>query len=560
MENNDLLKRTSIRNLSTKTGISTSDLKKILSGTYTEKQISFNEDYVPQKRTPASVFSKESLVEKINRNDEASELWNILSGISYDQPEYVVCYEKLLKQLKEEADQADDTEELDTIIVYTPSGSVEEKDLMERICSLEKKEIAEEDDFDELITMYKQRNLYPSSDDLLVGKILDLAKTPEQSFQLLEEVFPNSSMEYYRAIVWHNNVLSIAISEMKSVDDSDEIAPYIYKGKEEEIILAKRIVEIGKDSEDILSREDDFSGGSEAQEVLIVGAIRKCTDYKNDEETLSNLMDSWDSGTYVHRIAFAKNRELLVAYLAKISDTEEMKELIDNFSDGDNERMKLEKRIIELTNDLDELQEFSGDSNKHLSFLSKSKLSRLLIEKINIITLQNHDDYDSYVEDESIEKDAFNLKRTELCITKDDADDMVDSLEDNSYSVYLLAKKFGSKISNPVIPAIMEAPVQNDEKVQEEKNLKLKNQIRNTHIMEDAISIFDSLPAGDPNIEYAYKRAEELLVSRVEYPKSKEELINFLDMFPSGSNSWVMIVKKIAEYYPKPWYLRLFQF
>lgn len=553
--------QTRLSPLSGTTGISTSDLKKILDGTYPTRQPFFDKNPPPQfqKSISSPPIRQKSVLERIQENEEISELWSILSGLSYDQPEFLPCYEKLVKRAKEDANDTEDTDDLENILNYIPSGSPEEKEVINKATEIEKGEI-NSSDFDELVDMYENRSLYSSTKKHLIEKMLTVASTPEETNRLIDEVFPEGSLEYYEAIKRHREIVLASIACMRSTDDSDNIAQYIEAGAEEEIFLAKKIVEIGTTASDILDRKDDFKDGSEAQEILELGAIEMFTDYENDKDDLDNIIGDWSEASRVERAAIAKKRELLIKHAEALTNTEDMKDLLDEFEDGDPEKKKLEERIIELTNDLDELNEFENDDNEYLELLARTKIDRLILESINGATgLGTIENYENYVEKEGTEECALDEKRVELCNSKDDADNIADEIRSNSYAVYLLAKKFNRAAVTPVEEATVEEPVlqQEEERTRkDEEDTEMNNKISKNNSLETAIEIYNSLPHGDINKEFAYTKAVKLLNEKLQYShNSKEKVAGFLKLFPEGTAEWVKIIQKLAEYYPKPWYV-----
>ena len=243
---NQLSSKTNLALLSRTINISTTELKEILDGTYVVGQPSFyKNDYQPKKKvfTPTP---KRNIIKEIKSTDEISELWEILSGLSYDQQEFTTCYEKLVRQLKKEITATDDEDELETINESTPPGSPEEKTLIEKITQIEIEEIDNETDFDELVSMYEDRDFYSKAKKHLIEKILTSEISLEEIFKLVDETFPKDSLEYYHATQKHSEIACVTIASMKSTDDSDDIAPYIFSGSDEEILLAKKIVEAAK--------------------------------------------------------------------------------------------------------------------------------------------------------------------------------------------------------------------------------------------------------------------------------------------------------------------------
>ncbi|NVN96809.1 hypothetical protein HXX01_00995 [Candidatus Nomurabacteria bacterium] len=461
-----------------------------------------------------------------------------------------------MKQIKKETSETEDIDELTTIVDCTPPGSKEEDELRKKITQIEIKEIDDESDFDELISKYDDNSLSPKSREYLIQKILTLASTPEESFKLIDETFSNDSPEYYRAIERHREVVTLAISEMKSADDSDDIAQYLLAGTDEQLLLAKKIVEVGSNSEDIMNRKDDFDSGSEAEEILALGAIEKFSDYQTDVDELDEMIDEWSNGSRVQRIAIAKKRALLIKHLSDITDVGEMIGMSENVGQGVLENQRLEKKIILATNDLDELKGFVDGDNENLKFLAQEKLMLMITDEINTLT-DSENDYNDYIEEESHERDLLDAKHVELCKDPSEVDDIADLLRSNSYALYLLAKKFGQQNSIPSIPVVETQQVDQGEEdlEQRRKSSEIKNEIMMTSNFETAIDLFNSLPQGDENKQLSYEKASELLARKIKYSKSENELLKLLNSFPERTEGWSNIIQKLAEYYPKPWWM-----
>jgi hypothetical protein len=552
-----LSSKTNLAILSQKIGITTADLSEILNGTSAKFKPSFRyNEPVVQKEKLVQVVNKKSTAEKIRETDDISDLWNLLYGLSYSEPEFIICYDKLSEQIKKETRETEDIDELTTIIGFTPPGSPEEDEINKKITQTEIKEIDEENDFYELINKYDENSLSLSSKKHLFKKILKIATTPEESYKLIDETFSNDSLEYYMAMERHHEIVTLAISSMKSTDDSDDIAQYLLEGTDEQILLANKIVKVSKTADDIISRKDDFTSGSEAEEILAIGAIEKFTDYKNDVDELNDMIEEWNNGSRIQRIAIAKKRSLRIHYLSSVTNVEEMIELIEGFDNGDPEKKKLEEKIILLTNDLDELNEFINEDNKHFKLLAKEKLDNLILEKIKSRT-NSEEDYDDYLEEESNGKDLLDIKHIELCKSQSEADDTADLLRNNSYALYLLAKKFDYHNGIYSTSGIAIPQVDQNEKDAEQAiiNTEIKNKIRWASDFETAINLYNSLPEGSENKALAYEKALELLTSRIKYSNNENELLGFLKSFPKRTEGWSKIIQKLAEYYPKPWYM-----
>ncbi len=434
-----LSRQTHLGLLSKTTNISKDVLKRILDDNYTTRQLTFTKSEPEQKSTSIPFIRTKSLSEQINETDSAKTLYGILSNITYNTAEYIVCFEKLVRVLKTDMDETDDVDELIELNRYSPSGSPIESEIIDKIIKLQIEEIDNEDDLDELCDLYEKNNLYKNSEKHLIEKILQIADTPEKIFKVVDEVFAKDSPEFYDAKVKHSEVVTTAINAMKRTDDSDDIAEYLYLGSNEELLLASKIVEIGKNAEDILDREEDFENDSEAHEILVLGAIDKYNDYYNDYEDLDSLINDWSEGSKVNRFAEAKKRELLIIYCSKMRKTDDMLEILDEFNNGDPEKKKLEERIVENTDDLDELFELTDSENSNISSLAKTKLNNKVAERIENITINKGDSLNEYIKDESIEKDLLDAKLVDLAKTDDDVDTVYDIISGNSYSEYMLS-------------------------------------------------------------------------------------------------------------------------
>lgn len=552
-----LSQRTHLGLLSKATNISKDVLKRILDDNYTTRQSSFTKNESEQKSTSIPFMRTKSLSEQINETESVKTLYGILSNITYNTNEYVVCFEKLVRVLKTDMDETDDVDELIELSGYSPDGSPIESEIIDKIIKLQIEDIDDEDDLDELCDLYEKNNLYKNSEKHLIEKILRIANTPEKIFKVVDEVFAKDSPEFYDAKVKHSEVVTTAINTMKRTDDSDDIAEYLYLGSNEELLLASKIVEIGKNTEDILDREEDFENDSEAHEILVLGAIGKYNDYYNDHEEIDSLINDWSEGSKVNRFAEAKKRELLITYCSKMRKTDDMLEMLDEFDKGDPEKKKLEARIVENTEDLDELVELTDSDNSNISSLAKTKLSSKIVELIENITISKGDSLNEYIQDESVEKDLLDAKLVDLAKTDDDVDTVYDIISGNSYSEYMLSKKFSNNIPTAItVPPVQATPVQpvvNTD--QQDNNEQMKRRISSNRILGTAIDLYNSLLDGDTNKVFAHEKMIELLSFRINYSKNKEEMLELLKMFSKESIGYMMIVKKLASYYNKPFWM-----
>ncbi len=569
--------QTRLDSLSEATGIDVYELRQLLDGTartldqrFIKKTQSEPRPTLkpePQRRVTMPTIRQKSMIEEIDETEEISELWSILSRLTYDQPEFIICYEKLIKQVND-YEEIDDIEELEALIKELPDGSPEQDALVAKAKKIEMSEIENEDDFSELIDIYNERSIYSDSRKLLVQKLLDTARDPEDASKLLDEVFDADSAEYYLAKERHSEIVIEAIKNMKVVEDSDEIAPHVYVGSKEEILLAKKIVEIGNDSDDILSREEDFKTDSEAHETIVLGAIEKFDDYENDQEALDRLIGNWSEGSRVEKAAKAKKRTLLVAHAATLTDTDEMQELLSEFEDGDIEKKNLQDRIINGIDDLDELHNLANEDGGYLERMAREKLDHLILERIAKYNPNSDDDIEDYIESDTDEEMALAMKRVELCTSKDDADDIADNLPANSYAMYLLAKKFtkGTPTKNvaptiEMIEDIVDANNQSEDlaakKEEEEEAIRveeMRKKISRNTVLKTAIEIYNSLQWDDVNKEAAYNKAAELLNNKLAYIRSEKDALELLKAFPEDTTGSGKILQKLAEYYKKPFW------
>ncbi len=83
----------------------------------------------------------------------------------------------------------------------------------------------------------------------------------------------------------------------------------------------------------------------------------------------------------------------------------------------------------------------------------------------------------------------------------------------------------------------------------------MKRKITSNNILETSVEIYNSLPINDVNKEFAYKKMIELLNFRINYSKGKEDLIRLLKIFSERTIEHSMIIKKLASYYKKPFWM-----
>lgn len=540
--------------LSQATNIPISKLKLILDGNFTARNVSFLDGAhpIPEKIITPPKRKQKNVLEEIEDCEEVDDLYQLLSRLSFNDSEFSICYEKLVNLIKEDSAGMDEDKASD-LFDSAPSGSPEEKELDKQIIDFEIKNIIDEDDFDELISMYGDDNLRDTARNYLIEKIIKIANTPEMTSKLLDDVFPDDSLEYYSAAEAHIKVVSKAIDQLTSPDDSDEIAQYISSGSDEEILLAQKIISVAKTPEAIMDREDDFDDGSEAQEILILGAIEKFDDYENDDYELGEIINKWDTGSRVNRAATKKRSVILFSHLKSLTDPDDMETILDELEDGTPQKKALIERIVETTNDLDELHTLTENSNKYITVLAENKLKRLLLEKFGSATSINDiENDDQYVADYSTEESELEKKLVELCVDPDDI-----TIRQGSYAMYLLANKFStrSKVAKPVVEEIKEVEVEENTNpvLNKEFQDRLRSRISNANI-EQALEIFRSDTTNTDNKELAYKRASSQLISNLSYI-DESRLCEVLYLFPEGSKEWILIVKKIAGSYEKPWWM-----
>lgn len=557
----NLSEKTNLSLLSKKLGIPIPQLKSILDGTATVKAPGFlkkNLSNIQQKIT--TMVPKQTAMQKITAAEDASELWSILSTLSYDQPEYIVCYEKLVSFVEEET-KSNDIDDLESLLRNTPSGSLQIKMLIDKITQLELNEVNKENDFYNLIEIYENRNFYSVSHQKLVDKIISKANDPEDVDHLLENVFNVDSLEYYTVKQRHSEIVMKAIADLRSLNSIESISDYIYIGSEEEITLAKKVVELGRDADEILGTYDSFDEGTEAREILAIGAIEKFTDYEQHGDDLQVLIDDWAEGSRVSRIATAKKHELLLKHVTKVLSVDDLKELLDDFGDGDSLKKKLIEKIVELTNDLDDLQELINNYNGYMSDLAEDKLNSILLEKAKGYTLNSNENYDDYADEDSDEESALDLSLVGSCNSINDADSVNDKIRGNSYAEYLLAKKFGGaspvKDTAPIVepqPSVTEALDTKDQE-QERIDTEIADRIKFTSSFDVLMGIYNSPSSSESNKELAYNKASKILEGKVDYIRSEQELIVLFNAFPKETPGSNKIIQKLAESYTKPWYI-----
>lgn len=562
------LKSVHIAKLAEDLGMSKTEVTEILQGNYPPRTLRFTTEdtsYVPERKQPVYVppVKKVSIEEQIKEAEDVDDVWNILSTIPFDNPNYIPAYEKLIGFIKGIYENTDDKDELEELLDQTPSGSKEEKMILEKVLTLESNMIKEENDIDELISLYENENFGDVSKKLVIEKILTIASSVAETGEILDnQNFEEATWEYYAIKQKHLELIRKEISELNSLDDTSTINDNIPDGgSDEEVLLAQKIVSLCPDDPETLWNESSmFDSSSEAYEIIALGAIERSKDYNCD--TLDEIISEFDHKSKVGRMAIKKKTDLTIKYANELTDASELEDIINEFDKDDLNRKTLEERLISLIDDHDELNDVINNNSGYIEQLAREKLNRLITELIPTASLDDLENFDDYVEDTSVEKDKIELRVVEICTSADDADNI--TITHNSYAEYLFAKKFGQKVFDqvqPVVEPIVEQMVEEDntddllqkQKLEEQK-LELKK-IKRFQDVKEAINFFNVMPADSVNRKIAYEKSSELLDSCLRSQCDPVKLKQLLDLFPEETQEWMNIIQKLSSFYPKPFWM-----
>lgn len=560
------LKSVHIAKLAEDLGMSKTEVTEILQGNYPPRTLRFTTEdtaYVPERKQPVYVppVKKISIEEQIKEAEDVDDVWNILSTIPFDDPNYIPAYEKLIGFIKGIYENTDDKDELEELLDQTPSGSKEEKMILEKVLTLESNMIKEENDIDELISLYENENFGDVSKKLVIEKILTIASSAAETGEILDnQNFEEATWEYYAIKQKHLELIRKEISELNSLDDTSTINDNIPDGgSDEEVLLAQKIVSLCPDDPETLWNESSmFDSSSEAYEIIALGAIERSKDYNCD--TLDEIISEFDRKSKVGRMAIKKKTDLTIKYANELTDASELEDIINEFDKDDLNRKTLEERLISLIDDHDELNDVINNNSGYIEQLAREKLNRLITELIPTASLDDLENFDDYVEDTSVEKDKIELRVVEICTSADDADNI--TITHNSYAEYLFAKKFGQKVFDQVQPVVDEPIVEEqveedntDSILQKKIDQQEKNDIYACKTVKSAINMMYSLPEKSSNKEVAYERASRLLIEYLWSANDEIELKELLKLFPEETKEWISIVQKLSTFYPKPWYM-----
>ena len=568
--------RISLPSLSKATGVRETDLQLVLDDLYHYQLVRFDSQQTVIESAPEiepdekiNFFQKKQkpIIESIEEADGFESLWRILCRLSYDDPEYVICYDKLVSKLEIELNKTSDEDELQELYKSSPRGSDIEKAILSKLNELRKTEVANEDDFEALIELYKKDEFEGLILDILVEKILKIISSPSEAKQLLDDVFPENSIYYYTARSRHSELLQKAIAEMNDIDDAGELYDLILNhGDDEEILLAERIVALSKnDPEAIWSKEDVFENDSEAKEILALGAIIATTEYDEEQnDTIHSIASDFESHSRIGRAANKKISVLFLNHIQSLTDVDEIKNLLERFEDGEPNRKLTEEHIIELCGE-DELKQIIEDDNEHY-------LTDLAIQKEDIVIrdailkakrVSDISEYENSIDQDDDPEMANELfeKIVSLCKNRDDIDGV--TIPDQSYTMYLFAKKFPADkkvVVEPVaevIPLVINDVV-SDQVVspddQKKKQDETRNAIKKMTDSAEAMLLCNMIPVGDSNKRNAYQKASDLLSAELQTSVDIPRLRYLCKMFPKGSNEWGSIIKALSKGYEKPWY------
>ena len=278
---------------------------------------------------------------------------------------------------------------------------------------------------------------------------------------------------------------------------------------------------------------------------------------------MNEIINEFDSESRIGRMAAKKKTALTMAYAKNLTDTSELEDIINELGKDDLNRKILEEKLISLVEDYDELNDIITNNDGYLEQLAREKLDKYINEAIKKASLDDLENLEQYVEEDSTEKNQLDLKTVELCSSADDADNI--SMIHNSYAEYLMAKKFGQKASAYVEPQvqvpIIETPTPEEtaenllqQQKLEQQELELKK-IKRFQDVEEAISFFNGMSADSVNRKIAYEKSSELLDNYLRSQRDPLKVKQLLDLFPEETQEWMSIIQKLSNFYPKPWYM-----
>ena len=589
-----------LRKLSEDTGISVSDLKKILDGTYEPQRPYFlsnrpvtifdqlqqttkksqpvvthqtNHYQVHQEHEEASGTT---ILQEIAETDDPEELYGILEQLDYTDGEFIIAYEKLVRIIAQKITTTNDLDDLEELNKYTPDGSAEEVAIFAKIRTLEQRIINETKDFDDLVSLYQNDTYTKESMQYLAQRLINACTSPSQTHKLINDVFPEDSLEYYLVETKHQELVQRAINSIRSLNDVNDLDDFIGADEDANVYLAQQIVQLcGRDPEKIWEHHDSFNDGSEAQEVLAQGAINQCNTYTDTVvDVLDSIQESFSSDSRIGRMAAKREQTLLAQYLQNTTDVSELENHLENLEFGDPLKKQVTERIVNLTKTKDDLHNLV-DTDTYIGNLAQTKLSQLLKEEQSRArSAKELSGFEDYVESPSTEEDLLDLRLVELFTNEAEARDY--RIRDASFAMYRLAKRFGPKVTQTtpavVQPVVIAPPVVTEETpaidpAEEErlfnqqmnelrlKDTEMKRKISRLTTSLSALNFMQTCPVESEYTVLAYKKASELLTAEMLNTKTKEELKPVLDAFPRRSSEWAAILKKMGTFYPKPWYM-----
>lgn len=589
-----------LRKLSEDTGISVSDLKKILDGTYrperpyfipTRPTTIFDQVSAGNSQNPVLAYEKprtqsfedhyndepeETDLQRIAETDDPEELFGILEELDYTDGEFVIAYEKLARNLAKAMNATDDLDTLDNLLSYCPTGSPEETAVIQKIKQLEAQIINSTKDFDELVSLYQDNNYRTESMRYLGKQLISVCTSPAQTHELIRDVFPESTLEYYLVQQKHQELITRAINDIRSLNDINDLDEYINSEDDANVFLAQKIVSLcGRDPEKIWEHHEMFSNGSEAQEILAQAAINYCTTYDDTaNDVLDAILESFENDSRIGRLATKHQGRLLGQFLQNTNDVSVLNDHLEDLEEGSMLKKQLEERIVQLTNSKDDLHDMV-DTDTYIGNLAQDKLSQLLQqEQSRARSAQEIANLYNYVESDSVDDDRLDLRLAQLVTSESEMRNY--QVSDASFAMYQLAKRFAPKITNsnqPVVaPPVVEKPIETQpvsevNPVEEERKrnellneLRLQDEETKRRISKYSTSAvaLKQMYSYSPESEYVllcYQKAVTLLESELINARSVQECKSLLDLFPKRSKEWTKIVAKIATFYPKPWYM-----
>lgn len=551
-------KKVDIKSLSNDTGIDEGTLRLIIDGTYVPSysipQRIVNE--VKKVITPPS-----TLPERIKEADSIKLIWPLLaSDVTYDMPEYIPLYEKLIALLRTElADLSDEEGDLNSLLDYAPFGSAVRTEIIDQIVKLQRARIddAASQGIDELIEFYRE-DYQSGVHSYLIEKMLAEVTSFEDTNTILDDVVDERTAEYFLFQEKHTQLLRAEIESLDSTvsyEDVKDLHDAMSPGSDEEILLAERIVRVVSDAETIWEFSDLFDGGSEAEDILAIATINALQDYDDDSDMLETLDNAYNSSSRIGRLLSKKKIQLLQAHAETLTDPEDVESLLGEFESDNPARIPVERRWVIVTEGIEEIKQIIDNNSGRVETLAQEKLSALLQKEIPTMDFNTIDEYENMVDGDTPDRRLFEEKVIRLVETHEDVESI--TVYGASDLEYKLAKKFESNQAPAITVPVVEEQLSVVDTTQNEEDRSIEKLINSmSSTISELMKKFDSLLDDSPHRVRLYGEASKRLKRKLEGASlQKRELLELVKLFPANSEEVILIVKRLADQYPKPWWM-----